>query len=225
MKDKTLMGGLIFTGVGILALALLYIFVVRDTEVPSAPISSVPLSDVGGVTVYEIVPSQSEVRFQLDEELRTVPTTVIGVTNQVAGQIGVNLADLSTAVIGQIRINARTLQTDNDFRNNAIRNYILLTDAYEYITFQPTQLDNLPAAAQVGEKVMFTVLGDLTIRDVTYPVTFAVTAVATSPTELTGSATTTIQRQNFGLEIPSAPGVANVSEDILLQIEWVAQSE
>jgi hypothetical protein len=53
---------------------------------------------------------------------------VIGITDQVAGEASVNLADLSQTRLGVILVNARTLATDQDRRNQAIRNRILQTD-------------------------------------------------------------------------------------------------
>ena len=42
-------------------------------------------------------------------------------------------------------------------------------------------------------------------------------------TQLTGSATAQILRANFDLQIPNAPGVANVSEAVTLTIDFVAK--
>ena len=154
--------------------------------------------------------------------LRGLPTTVVGQSRAVAGQIAVDFADPTTAQIGPILINARTLLTENEFRNNAIQNFILQTEAYELITFTPQQISGLPAQFTANEPVALTIQGDLTIRDITQPVTFAATVTANGRTELTGSATAQISRADFALTIPDAPGVANVSEAVGLRIEFVA---
>lgn len=222
MQDKTLRGGLIFTGVGILAIVALWFFVLRDTQITSGPIRSVPLvTNDPSATLFEITRA-SEARFTLNELLRGAPTTVVGFTNQVAGQIAINPDDLSTAVLGEILVNARTLQTDNDFRNTAIGSRILLTGEYEFIRFVPRRIEGLPGQTAVGAPVTFTVTGDLTVKDVTREVTFAVTAVLATPTQLQGTASTTINRADFALVIPEVPGVANVDEAILLEIDFVA---
>ena len=103
--------------------------VAAPTEEAAAP--------AGTALVFTIDQSASQVRFQLDEELRGQPTTVVGTTDQVAGQLSVNLADLSQTQVGIIQINARTLATDNNFRNRAIQNEILDTGSFEFITFTP----------------------------------------------------------------------------------------
>lgn len=176
----------------------------------------------GDLRIYEISQADSEVRFELDEDLRGQRQTVVGVTDQIAGEIAVDLADLSTAQVGVIQINARTLQTDNNFRNRAIQNEILDTGNYEFITFSPTSIEGLPASATIGEEVEFVLGGDLTIRDITNPVQFIVRATAAAEDQLVGTATASVFREDYGLQIPSVPNVANVEEEVELIIDFVA---
>lgn len=160
----------------------------------------------------------------MDEDLRGERKTVIGTTDQVAGQLSLNLADLSQTEVGIIQINARTLLTDNNFRNRAIQNEILDTGQFEFITFTPTGVEGLPATAAVGETVTFTLVGNLTIRDITLPATFTVEATAISDTQLAGSATTIVNRVDYDLQIPSVPNVANVEEEVELYIDFTANA-
>lgn len=173
--------------------------------------------------IYTIVAGDSQVRFELDEDLRGQRTTVVGTSDQVAGEIGFNLSDLTTAEIGVIQINARTLTTDNNFRNRAIQNEILDTGAFEFITFSPTAINGLPATVATGEEISFTIDGELTIRDMTQPVTFDVVATPVSAEELAGMASTTVSREAFGLRIPEVPSVANVEDEVDLFIDFVAR--
>jgi polyisoprenoid-binding protein YceI len=190
-----------------------------EAEAYPAPEAEAP---AGVLRIYEISQTDSQVRFELNEELRGQPKTVVGVTDQVAGEMAVNLSDLASTQVGVIQINARTLATDNNFRNRAIQNQILDTGAHEFITFTPTSVDGLPASAAAGEEVSFTVSGDLTIRDITQPVVFTVTATAVSEGELAGTASAVVLRADYGLEIPSVPNVANVEEEVELYIDFVA---
>lgn len=160
----------------------------------------------------------------MDEDLRGARTTVVGATDQVAGEIAFDLNDLSTAQVGVLQINARTLVTDNSFRNRAIQNEILETGSYEFITFTPTAINGLPANATVGEAITFTIDGDLTIRDVTQPVTFTVVATPVTESQLAGTASAVITRADYNLAIPSVPNVANVEEEVELYIEFVANA-
>jgi polyisoprenoid-binding protein YceI len=191
---------------------------VAPTEEPTAePVAAEPV-------VYTIDQAASQVRFELDEDLRGQRITVVGTTDQVAGQIALNLADLSTTQVGVLQINARTLLTDNNFRNRAIQNEILNTGAFEFITFTPVSVEGLPPSAVVGQPVQFTISGDLTIRDTTMPATFNVEATAVSEGQITGTASTVVNRADFGLNIPSVPNVANVEEEVELYINFTANA-
>ncbi|MCA9949974.1 MAG: YceI family protein [Anaerolineales bacterium] len=178
-----------------------------------------------GIVIYQISPEASQVRFELDEDLRGNRITVVGSTDQVAGEIGVDLNNLAATEAGIIQINARALATDNNFRNRAIKNEILKTDDYEFITFEPTAVNGLPDAAAVGDEVSFTIDGNLTVRDITQPVTFELTVTVVSPEQISGTATTIINRGDFGLNIPSVPNVANVEEEVELYIDFVANAK
>ena len=121
-------------------------------------------------------------------------------------------------------INARTLETDNPFRDRAIRNSVLESgqDAYEFITFTPTELRGLPASVNAGDTVEFEVVGDLTIRDITLSTVWAASVTLTSQDQISGSASTEVLRSDYDLQIPSVPRVAGVDDDVLLTIEFSA---
>ena len=174
--------------------------------------------------IFEIRQGDSLVSFDLDEDLRGERVTVLGSTNQVAGQIALNPEDLATVQIGTIQVNARTLTTDNNFRNRAIQNEILDTGSYEYITFTTTAVTGVPDSVGLNETVTFTIVGDLTIRDITQQATFEVTATLVSETELSGTASAIISREAYNLTIPTVPQVANVAEAVTLIIQFIADA-
>jgi len=188
------------------------------TELPADPEPSAP----AGPVVYRIDQESSEVRFKIFEELRGEPVTVVGVSDQVSGEIAVDLSDLSATQVGVIQVNARTFVTDADRRNQAIRNFILNTDQYEFIVFSPTGVSGLEGGAAPGDTFNFQIAGDLTIRDTTQPVVFDVTASAASAGLITGSAVTVVPRSAYGLTIPNVPFVANVGEEVTLEIDFSA---
>ena len=190
----------------------------------TAAATSAATTAASGLTVYQIIPDQSKVSFTISEELNGSPNTVIGTTNLVAGQLALNPQDLSQTQVGTIQVDARGLATDNNRRNGSIRNFILNTNQYEYITFTPKSVSGLSGAGQVGQTYTFQLTGDLTIRDVTKSVTFDVTAQGSSATQISGSARATVNRSDYNLTIPSVPNVANVGEQVALQIDFVASA-
>ncbi|MCA9985299.1 MAG: YceI family protein [Anaerolineales bacterium] len=191
---------------------------VEPTPEPTATATEIPSNPV----IFTIDPSQSQVSFEIDEDLVGVRNTVVGVTDQVAGQMAFDITNLTSTQLGIIQINARTLVTDSEFRNRSIRNEILDTNNFEFITFTPTEITELPDSVAVDETVTFLVTGDLTIRDITQSVTFVVTVTVISETEIAGSASTIVSREAFSLTIPQVQDVANVEDEVELYIDFVA---
>lgn len=207
--------------------------VVTSTTAATTTVESTTTVDSGaqpvasaGVKTFQLAQEGTEARFYIDEVLMGQDKRVLGVTAQVEGQITLDPANPSSAQIGAIRINARDFSTDSERRNGAIQRFVLESnqDQYQYITFEPTAIQDLPATVTIGQAFSFTVVGNLTIRDITREETFQVSVTPNSETELVGLGSTTIIRDNYGLTIPSVPSVANVSAEVLLEIQFRATS-
>lgn len=198
---------------------------VPPTEIPieetAVPSTAEPVEEM----VYEIDASRSEARFNIEEVLRGADTTVVGVSSNLAGQIIFDLANPAATQMGEILINARDFATDNDFRNRAIANEILLTNDFEFISFMPKELTGLPETAVVGEAYDFQILGDLTIIGETREVTFDVTVTPLSTTELQGLASVVVLYEDFGVTVPLSQFVTAVNEDVLLELDFVAVAQ
>ncbi len=195
------------------------------TEEPTAEPTEAPTEEPAAVRrLYRIVQEESQARFELDEDLFDAPKHVVGTTDQVAGDVIVDFGTPANSELGVIRVNARTLETDNEFRNRALRSRILESaeDEYEYIDFMPATLEGLPESVAVGDTVEFQIVGDLKIRDVTQTVTFSATVTIAAEDRLEGQAQVEVLREDFGLTIPDVPNVANVTDEVLLTIEFVA---
>lgn len=177
---------------------------------------------VEGMIVLQLMENSTEARFIIDEVLRGQPTTVVGKTDNVSGEIRIDPTDISATEVGPITIEAGDLRTDNNFRNGAIKDFILKTGSFPLITFSPTSIEGLPMEVAVGDAFTFTLIGDLTIRDITNSVTFEVNVSVQSDTEIRGSAVTTILRGEYELTIPSVPQVASVSQEVILELDFTA---
>ncbi len=191
-------------------------------EVPfedSLPSNDSSFSTTVPSNLYSISSDLSQVTFTLQEELRGADTIVVGTTDQVAGEIIVDLDNPAASALGEVVINARTFTTGTSNRDRAVRGAILDSDNFEFITFVPTSLDGLPT--EPADSFDFTITGDLTIRDFTQSVVFEV-AVSGSADGVEGTATVVVNRTDFELNIPNVPAVANVSEEVTLSIEFVA---
>jgi polyisoprenoid-binding protein YceI len=220
-------GAVILLAVLVVASFVAYDYL-KPTAAASGPIEAIAVQptqatdSAGQAVVFEIDQAASEARYVIDEVLRGEPFTVVGETDQVAGQFAVDLSDFDAAQLGVIQINARALATDSSQRDRAVQNQVLLTNEHEYITFAPTALVGLPAELAVGETAAFQVIGDLTIRGVTNPATFEVSLTPAADDRLTGSATTTVRFADWGISIPNVPMVTGVSEEARLELAFEA---
>ena len=186
------------------------------TEVP-------PTEVVSNRVLYRIAAgAESKARFFLQEDLRGVRTDVIGITDQVAGDIVIDFGAPALSQVGIIRINARTLATDNSNRNRAIRSRILRSaqDEYEFIEFAPTALLGLPESITIGESYPLEIEGQLTIVGQSLPVVFRGQVALESEERLRGEFTVTVRYADWGIAVPNLDFLANVDEEAQLTLAF-----
>lgn len=179
----------------------------------------------GGAMAFVIDPTQSTARFELDEVLRGEPTHVIGTTDQVAGQVRVDPSDMATIEFSDMVVNARTFETGANQRDRAIRGPIILnsaSDEHELITFSVTSVEGIEGALEVGSATDFTISGELTVKGITQPVTFDANVTLVDESTIEGTAEAEITRDMFEIGIPSVPSVADVTNEVLIALDFVA---
>lgn len=196
------------------------------TAAPTQSITAPVESNLAERRLYRIDQRDSRVTFTMTETLQGARNTVIGGTDQVAGDVIIDFDNPAQSQVGTIRINARTLVTDNEFRNRALRAEILRTsqDEFEFIEFVPQQVNGLPEMVTVGSTYSFEIVGDLTILNTTNSVTFAAEVTIDAADTISGTASATMLYADWGISIPDAPGVADVTDDATLAIEFVARA-
>lgn len=191
------------------------------TESDVAPIEE------SGSPVFHISTDQSLVEFRIGEVLRGEDFMVVGKTAMVSGDITLDMKNPSASKIETIRVNARTLETDDNGRNNMIKRFILKTedDANEFIVFEPGSVTGWPDTFEVGVPFDVIITGDATIAGVTKSVTFTGTTQLVDEKTISGEVRATVTRKDFNLVIPSVPFVASVNDDVELVVTIVAKSE
>ena len=182
--------------------------------------SDIPYSAI----LFRTAPETARASFFIGEDLNGQPIVVEGTTDQVAADVIVDFVDPNQSQVGTVLVNARTLTTDEEFRNRALRSRILFSaeDQYEFISFEPTALNGLPEAVVAGEAYDIDIIGNLTIVDTTLEVTFDATVTVVDEDTLQALATTEVLYADFGLTIPSVPGVANVTDEVTIELEFTA---
>ena len=179
-----------------------------------------------GVRTFRIVPEQSTAQYQVEEEFLGQPVpfvTAIGKTNALAGEVALAFAGNTVAIeSGNFTADISTLTSDRPRRDGAIRDRWLESGKYPMATFVATEVANLPADAALGEEVSFQVTGDMTIRTVTKPITWAMTA-RIDDTTLSGTATTFLLMRDYGFEPPDIAGMLKVTDGVTVTVAFAAE--
>lgn len=180
----------------------------------------------GNSVVFTIDGSSSKATFTIVEVLFGKPNTVVGATNQVAGQILVNQQDPSKSQLGEIKVDLSALITDNPLRTRTLQGRILETDtpANQYGTFVAKSITGLPSSIAAGQQVSFKITGDLTIHQVTKTVTFDAKVTMVSAHQLTGQAQATVKYGDFNIAIPDVPSVTGVGDTVILTLTFTANA-
>ena len=175
--------------------------------------------------IFRIDSDTSEARFNILETFFGQENLVIGTSKRVAGDIRIDFANPSASEVGEVAVNVRTVKTDNEFRDQSIRGQILESsqDQFEFVTFQPTSLQNLPTdPIGEGDTVSFQIEGELTVKTTTQTVVFEAEVTVDSESNISGLASTTVLRDDYGLTVNAPPDVTDVAQEVLLEIEFTA---
>jgi polyisoprenoid-binding protein YceI len=198
-----------------------------DDATAETPTTAGGEASTDSVQTLTIVPEESQVFYTVDEQfLREgiVDVTAVGMTQEVEGEIMLDPENPQNTEIGTITVDISTFESDEDRRDQAIRENWLESATYPIATFEPTSIEGLPESYTEGEELNFQIVGDLTVREQTQPVTFDTVAVYDGE-ELRGTATTTIQMTDFGFDPPNIANVLRAENDALLTLEFVARPQ
>lgn len=196
------------------------------TPIPLASGKMLPhaLKDVTETQVFHfrVDPAQTTVEYAVQEVLLGNNQTTIGRTNAVEGDFQLYMQNGKAFIaLSNLQVDLTTLTTDSPIRDEAIRKTWLESDKYPKAIFVANSVEGLPADAVQNEPYTFKVSGDLTIRNITKPVTFDVT-VTVSDNAMTGEGTTVIYMKDFGFDPPSIVGKTIVSDPVTITLRGTA---
>lgn len=192
-----------------------------DAQSQSPSGDSQSSADASGNTVkLVLVPEKSEARYRVREQLASLslPSDAIGKTSSVSGTIVGKTDGTINSSESKFVVDLSTLQSDRSQRDNFLRRNVLETSQYQYATFVPTKASGLPSSFPSTGQAAFKLTGDLTIRDVTKPVTWDVTCQG-QPTEGLCHATTSFQFEYFNLTQPRVSVVLSIVDNITLEMD------
>jgi polyisoprenoid-binding protein YceI len=119
------------------------------------------------------VTDASELGYRVNEVLFGVNADAVGRTNQITGALTI---DGTTVTDAEFVVDVASITSDEGRRDGQFRGRIMSTDEFPTATFTLTAPIELGVEATEGAAVTATATGNLTLRGVTNPVEFEVTA-------------------------------------------------
>jgi polyisoprenoid-binding protein YceI len=148
-----------------------------ETATDAAPVETdaapAPAADFDG----DWVPTEaSEFGYRVEEVLAGVNTTAVGRSNEITGLLTI---EGTTATAVDVEVQIDSIESDSSLRDNQFTGRIMNAAEFPTATFnltEPIEFGTIPVG---DEQVTATATGELTLRGVTNPVTFEVTAQTT----------------------------------------------
>ncbi len=186
----------------------------------ASPVQPQSNSSTGGGLVIKMDSQNSEARYRVREQLANVslPTDAIGRTKQVSGSVTIKPDGTIDTANSKFVVDLSTLESDRSMRDNFLRRSVLQTTQYPEATFVPKQVTGLSWPLPKSGTVSFKLTGDLTIRDVTKPVTWDVTGTIQNG-QASGLAKTSFKFEDFNLNQPRVPVVLSIVDNITLEVD------
>ncbi|MFS8639162.1 MAG: YceI family protein [Gemmatimonadota bacterium] len=190
----------------------------------TAPVVAPVVADRGDALArvrLVIAPEGNVARYRVREQLARLdfPNDAVGETSSISGALVLDEDGSVVAAESRFEVDLRTLKSDSDRRDNYIRRRTLQTEQYPMAVFVPTAIRGAPSPLPTTGEFSFELDGELTIREVTRPVTWQVTARAIDG-GYAGTATTEFTFGTFELEIPRVASVLSIRDNIRLEYDF-----
>ncbi len=177
------------------------------------------------VRTFRLVPEQSEASYEVAEEFFNRPVkffSPVGRTQSIEGEFELSLAGNQVALQeNQFTVDLRTLASDESRRDQRIRDTWLESNKYPLAQFTAKSIQDFPANAVEGQDIPFKIVGDMTIREITQPLTFDVTARLDGNT-FSGTATTNLLMKDYGFDPPEILGMLKVTDGVTVTVKFTA---
>ena len=168
----------------------------------------------------------SKARYRVRERLlgRELDNDAVGETSAITGSIALDKSGAVVRGVSGFDVNMPALTSDETRRNSYVRTRLLVTDSFPTTKLAVTGVRGLPSPLPVNGRVQFQLLGDLTVKGVTRPTTWNVTATVAGD-QLTGTAATAFTFEQFQLTQPKVRIVLSVNDTIRLEYDFTMKKQ
>ena len=173
-----------------------------------------------------VASSGNEVRYRVREQLvgRDLPNDAVGETSVVTGAIVIDENGRIVRDQSSIVVDVTGLTSDSDRRDGYVQRRLLEGEAHPTVTLVPTEAHGLSGAVPASGTATLHLMGDLTVKGVTRPTAWEVTA-RFEENRVTGSASTAFTFDDFELTQPRVPVLLSVADTIRLEYDFTLERE
>jgi polyisoprenoid-binding protein YceI len=178
-----------------------------------------PTTDIPSVDDFDgdwIATAASEFGYRVEEVLAGVSTTAVGRSNEIEGLLTI---EGTTANVVDITVQIENITSDDSRRDAQFTGRIMNAAEFPTATFvltEPIDFGRIPVG---DEQITATATGELTLRGVTNPVTFDVTA-RTADGRIGVLGSIPVVFEDYGIENPSF-GVVSTEDNGLVEFVLV----
>jgi polyisoprenoid-binding protein YceI len=174
-----------------------------------------------GEVRYVLAPAGNEARYRVREQFVGVnlPSDAVGTTTSITGGIVLDAAGRVIPGTSRFTVDLRSLKSDSENRDRQVQGRILETERFPNIELAIREVRGLPRPLPTTGELKFELVGDLTVKGVTKPSTWQVTATPKG-TGLAGRATTRFTFGDFGMPVPTSFRLLSVEDDVRLEYDF-----
>jgi len=169
-----------------------------------------------------LAPEGNEARYKVREQLVGLefPNDAVGKTSKVTGMLMIGADGKIVKDSSRFTVDLASITSDKPNRDNYVRTRTLMTAEHPTAVFVPTSAVGLPAVLPTTGELKFDLVGDLTVRGVTKPSTWKVTAKMMPGESVAGTASTNFKFGDFNMTVPTARIVLSVVDEITLEYDF-----
>ena len=184
----------------------------------TAPTGSSP-SDAAAPTEFDgdwTPTDASEFGYRVDEVIAGANVTAVGRSNEIDGLL--TIAG-TTATVVDVEVLVESIKSDDALRDGQFRGRIMSADEFPTATFRLTEPIEFGTIPTGDEQITATATGELTLRGVTNPVVFDVTAQTTGG-RIGVLGSIPVVFEDYGIDNPSF-GAISVEDEGLVEFVLV----
>ncbi|HEV2011443.1 MAG TPA: YceI family protein [Candidatus Limnocylindria bacterium] len=196
---------------------------VDPTATPTSAAGTATPAATTGASWTVIDKSKATVRVHEQLVGVNLPSDAVLTATGAKGSFALN-ADGTFSSDSKVTFDLTTLSSDQQNRDNFVKQDTLNTRQFPTATFVPTKVTGLALPLAASGDFTFTLTGTLTIRGKSKQVTFDLKATRNGGDLIaTATANPTLKFEDFGMSAPSVPlRVVSVTDEIRLVIDIVA---